>query len=324
MRWRIIGFGLVFTSSCPLGAEPLSKPEDMELIRVLLRHSLSAHSKIKSLRLEQEWVTTSNQEAHPGLPIPAGRRIDRRRGIYLQRGDCYRCDYRCVTEVPGADFRKEERVQVILSDTFFAQVFDPPDAPVIRMCEFDSIRSMPETERELCRGSRPPHAGEYGYDVGEQTILAQLDLHPEVIKWTVVEESKSGSTLYKITRHNPYTGTTTYTIDAAKDYLITARKSLDLHGNLLVDIKVVPQRIGNVWLAQKVDELNPENNFDFHLNVLCAEVNIDIPRSNFDFDTLEFDRSKAVLHRYSRSAQPVAMIYFQGEWVPAQLVDRRR
>jgi hypothetical protein len=330
--------GLFFSSSAPAG---LSDPKDLELIRTLIAHNVAAYDKIKTLRVEQEWSCIDNREYPeiPGASIPGGHRIEKSHGVYIRRGEWFRCDYTCGITLPDTNRHAENRTQAILSDRLFsavstsptplklgvpskAHIDGTPPPPIIRLFELDSIGSMPASQKKLAHGYLPPNPTLYGFEIGGYAIGPSLDYHPNVVTWSVEEKRGENGTEYIVKKFNPYKGTTADTFDSGKDYLVTRRLALDLKGKTLIDITVHPAKFNGVWLAERVDELNPLNNYEFHLAARKIEINGTVADAEFEFDTLEFDPNKAVLNRYARgAAEPVTLVMRDGVWIPIELAE---
>jgi len=312
--------------------EPLSKPEDLELIRTLLDHNEASRARIKSLRVVQEWETVSNQPVHPqtfydpvkkqnftigGLPgVPDAPRTTKYRVTFVQRGGVYRLDLQSAMSFEGTDFRNESRRQVIVADTFASSVNGRPNVQVNRT-EYESLAKMPRRTREIYFGYVPITPATLGFDVGRSTIREQLALHPDQINWSVEESDGGDNGCFIVSKVSKRIGTWRYTIDPNRGFLITRRNLTSPDGAEKIDWRVLEaKQFGDVWLATSVEETDKLNDTSMKFRVASLEVNPKVLDSEFDFESMEYDRDSAQMVLERDGQAPQYMRHVDGKWVP--------
>lgn len=323
MRWalhhRSTALFAALLFSCPAFTEPLTDPEDMELIRTLLAHNRAELEKIKSFWFEYEWESVDETEGFAPAGIPAGTCVMRGKVVYIREGHQYRYDCTFRRKVLGTDYIEEDQTQSILTDKCFV-VIPSRKLESIRYVDISLNKEMLEQDRHLSETIIAPDILNYGFDNGVYGVSHRIRPESTNTKWSV--DQGSDGRIFTILAHSMARSIVTeYTVAADQGYLISRKHVKDKEGNTLTRINCVPMQVSKVWVPKYVENFDPLNNSSFSLKVTKAEVNEPIAKETFDFETLKFDRTKVRLQKIVSGHEPVYLVFKAGEWIPEQVAD---
>lgn len=82
-----------------------------------------------------------------------------------------------------------------------------------------------------------------------------------------------------------------------------------------MDLRVTPAQVNGIWIPKEVEQDDALNKGYFRLTMTRSEINQTVPDSTFNFETMDFDRTKAVLQKRVPGYEPVNMVFRDGQWV---------
>ena len=197
--------------------------------------------------------------------------------------------------------------------------------PSLTCYEHYSLADRSAKELEADSENQPPHLLLYGFE-GKYpyNITERLTKWPEITTWTVTEERIATEHLYRVTSILKDSEHRVVTFDANKGYLITSVQKDDTKGTKQLDLTLVPARFGEVWVPQQVDKIDDLNGRYFHVRAIATEVNMTLADTEFDMESLDFERKNVTMLRYrSGIAEPTHMVVREGQWIPKKYVKQQ-
>lgn len=305
---------------------PSTDPKDLELIHTILKHNRAAIERIKTLRLEQTWTSTSQNTTQdtPDDP-PVGEQVTSCRVTYLVKGKWFKADVKYLTEVRGTSYHRETRRQTLVNGTSSTWVIPIENMPqmkqktIVSRVDYSHIDNMPASAVQTAESRRPMNALDF---VSANHFNLEKHLRNGRLTWEVERSTGDGGTRYAVTwRDQVRSESATYFFDPDKDFLLVAAKTTRAKGRSGYQLDVTLAIMNGVWFPNRVHEYRPGGPAVLSLYVVKADVNSDILDSEFDFDTLEFDRTTAGMTVYRESdPRPVGFLFRDGKWVPEELL----
>ncbi|GMV99221.1 MAG: hypothetical protein AMXMBFR84_03600 [Candidatus Hydrogenedentota bacterium] len=253
--------------------------------------------------------------------FPGGMREDAIEGQWYWEDGRQRVD-RTVQMTSGSGKSMSSTNYAILNDDFCFLALNGLSGPCL-LYEHDSSAEMASDASDLFGTIWELNAVMFGFaDQGEfldETIedVVSGDGLVSIVSVDGSDGPRIGMELKRRNKEGEFFHTTYLEVDPNRGHLVTKLLKRDAKESLHHEMNLTVKQVADgVWMPDHVKLQNGPNFVT--IDVQEPEVNIDLPDSLFDFESLEFkDTGQLVLRKYSPDQiEPTTLNLRDGKWVP--------
>jgi len=307
---------------------PAQVVAEEELLRGVIAQCNAALKKTDSMYVEFSWRQTSSSVdgvRDAAMTSEGNTKIWRRGDFFYQDLD--------LAHVWKEAGRKSNVSCVVVSNgRYLAMYFKAPQ--LLHVYRFENRQSLYPPVDQFVGMYPNPDILQLGFGAGTNSVgevyETQHGYDPPVYRWSIRSQETDGSAKYLI-RSDRIRGKfqgpwCEFLVNPTSGYLVTEYRNFDNSGELRWETRTKVQQLSDgLWFPKSGRVVKFGGSDIAEFTVEDARLNIDIPESRFEFESIELDKMSTLMTDVAIGGQiSTEKAYWAGEWVPLDLlpVDR--